>query len=98
MASTIEVEARKLVDRLTEFAPASIPTSQLDALIAAVNAADDTPHAELYRDAAEFEYGEGGRIEIDSDATVSISSDGGAYVQAWVFVYDDQVEGLPEED
>lgn len=41
---------------------------------------------------AREEWQEDGSIEIDDDAVVSISSDGGAYVQAWVWVY------APEED
>jgi hypothetical protein len=38
-----------------------------------------------YRERAIETYAEGGSIEIDSDALVSIGEDG-AYVQAWVFV------------
>jgi hypothetical protein len=38
-----------------------------------------------YRKRAIDTYAEDGRIEIDSDALVSIGEDG-AYVQAWVFV------------
>lgn len=32
------------------------------------------------------------RRSDDSNAVVSFSDDGGAYVQAWVWVYDDDVE------
>ena len=48
---------------------------------------------EQYRDAAEAKYGcEGGRaIEIDDNAAVSRGGDPGAYVQAWVWVADDDV-------
>ena len=42
-----------------------------------------------YYDAAKNIHSRDGECEIDSNATVSISEDGGAYVQAWVWVYDD---------
>ena len=38
---------------------------------------------------------EAGEVEIDCDAKISASSDGGAYVQAWVWVYHTDVE--PED-
>ena len=41
-----------------------------------------------YREAAEAQYGSDGEIEIDSGAVVSLGDDPGAYVQAWVWVYD----------
>ena len=41
-----------------------------------------------YRDQAREEWVREGEIEIDDDAEVSISEDGGAYVQAWVWVAD----------
>ena len=46
---------------------------------------------ELYRTAADDIHGEEGTCEIDENAQVSISDDKtakGAYVQAWVWVYD----------
>lgn len=46
---------------------------------------------------ARVEYGDEGRIEIDDDAKVSRGSDPGAYVQAWVWVYDD-LDPDDEED
>lgn len=45
---------------------------------------------EDYREAADEQYGEEGSIEIDDDAQVSSAGDGGAYVQAWVYVRDDE--------
>lgn len=41
-----------------------------------------------YIEQAQKEYGREGECEIDDDACVSQSDDGGAYVQAWVWVYD----------
>lgn len=43
----------------------------------------------IYRAAAVDRYDDEGTLEIDDDATVSRSPDGGAYVQAWVWVPDD---------
>lgn len=43
---------------------------------------------EAYRSGVETHEGE---LEVDDDAKVSISPDGGAYVQAWVWVTDDEV-------
>ncbi len=47
---------------------------------------------EQYRNAATVQYGEDGSIEIDPGATVSRGDDPGAYVQAWVWVSNNQVE------
>src|ERR1017187_5655377 len=41
---------------------------------------------EKYRAAAAEQYEHDGTLEIDVDAPVSLSEDGGAYVQAWVWV------------
>lgn len=40
--------------------------------------------------AAKEEYQEEGTVEVDDGAVVSYSSDGGAYVQAWVWVTNDE--------
>lgn len=47
---------------------------------------------EQYRAAAKRIHEEEGTVEIDSNAIVVFSGDGGAYVQAWVWVYDDDVK------
>ena len=47
---------------------------------------------EQYRAAAKRIHEEEGTVEIDSNAIVGFSGDGGAYVQAWVWVYDDDVK------
>ncbi len=55
---------------------------------------DKTAHGEqmrLYRKKADDIYSEEGRIEIDDDATIS-ESDYGAYVQAWVWVGNEDLE------
>lgn len=46
---------------------------------------------EQYREAAKNLYHNDGECEIDDTAVVSVSEDGGAYVQAWVWVYDTDV-------
>lgn len=48
--------------------------------------------AEAYRKAAKELHLSEGTLEIDSNAIVSQSDDGGAYVQAWVWVDDDEAE------
>jgi hypothetical protein len=48
-----------------------------------------------YRDAAKRVWHDDGQIEIDDCAEISRSSDSGAYVQAWVWVYNDQLEPEP---
>lgn len=45
--------------------------------------------AEAYRKAAKNLHVSGGTLEIDSNAIVSQSDDGGAYVQSWIWVDDD---------
>jgi len=54
------------------------------------------PTDEEFVKAARKLYGSDGECEIDKGATVSLSEDGGAYVQAWVWVYDSNVPGYEE--
>lgn len=44
-----------------------------------------------YQQAAKLSYGKDGECEIDDNAIVSRGSDPGAYVQAWVWVYDSDI-------
>ena len=82
MASVIEVQARAVVAaRGTREMPTTIA-----ALAKAVEDADSAPAH--YRDMAHAEWARDGEIEIDDDAVVS-EFDGGAYVQAWVWVSDE---------
>lgn len=60
-------------------------TPVLEALQAAIAAADDDDDAQGYRSAAKRLHQDDGRLEIDHDAIVSLS-DNGAYVAAWVWV------------
>ena len=48
---------------------------------------------ENYIKTARAQYGDDGSVEIDDGAIVSKGYDNGAYVQAWVWVYDCDCEG-----
>ena len=50
-------------------------------------AAVDEKIEEQYRELAREEHHKDGECEIDSNAVVSLSEDGGAYVASWVWVY-----------
>lgn len=45
-----------------------------------------------YRAAAQFLHHNEGTVEIDDQAPASWGNDGGAYVQAWIWISDDAVE------
>jgi hypothetical protein len=49
---------------------------------------------EQYRSLARDKYQSEGKIEIDEDAEVSRGEDAGAYVQAWVWVADEDQKDL----
>lgn len=56
--------------------------------------AGSTAIADAYREAAQGHCRDG-ELEVDGDATVSFSDDGGAYVMGWIWVGDDELpEGL----
>lgn len=55
----------------------------------------DEPDLAAYRAAVPTREGE---LEVDPNAIVSVSDDGGAYVAAWVWVTDDQAGIETEED
>jgi len=50
--------------------------------------AADRPSDEMFRAAAR-ELAVDGDLELDDNATVSVSEDGGAYVQMWKWIDDD---------
>lgn len=54
---------------------------------------DTSPATEAYRSKAREMYQVEGECEIDDAAEVSISDSGGAYVQAWVWVSDEDLSG-----
>ncbi len=90
----IETEARALVAMITTgTTPTGIPaavTSYCAALVTAVAEEHIVPEdtAKFYRELATAVHGCDGECEIDDDADVSISEDGGAYVHAWVWAGD----------
>lgn len=45
-------------------------------------------NAVKYREQAHKEHNKDGECEVDTNGIVSVSDDGGAYVMAWVWVYD----------
>lgn len=50
------------------------------------------PTEKAYVEAAKRIHTDEGTVEVDDNAIVSISEDGGAYVSAWVWVYNDQAD------
>jgi len=92
MSSKIEQTAREIVEIMgNEDMLVLMDTRTLEQLLKQlkenVQAADKNPKiSEKFRQAAKRQYEEDGQIEIDDDAIVSMSDDGGAYVQAWVYV------------
>jgi len=54
---------------------------------------DDPKAIEAYRKAAKRLHHSDCEVEIDSNAVVSFSSDGGAYVGAWVWVPEEAIKG-----
>lgn len=46
---------------------------------------------EAYRQAARREWGSVDGVDVDLDATVSRGDDSGAYVQAWVWINDEEI-------
>jgi hypothetical protein len=92
MASAIELIAREIANL-----PKNIPASKLPRLIMklrkAVKATEDTEDADKYRSAAKELYADGSNdaIEVDDDAVVSKGDDKGAFVAAWVWVPDSNI-------
>jgi len=52
---------------------------------------EEDPHDKPAIEAARTKRGQEGEIEIDDNAKVSYSADGGAYVAAWVWVNDNEI-------
>lgn len=89
MSSVIEHHARKLIEAYEgrlEAEMTKIHKAVEDLRKAVAFASADEVGNNLWRDEARLEYGEGGRIEIDSDAVISKEDGSGAYVAAWVWV------------
>jgi hypothetical protein len=90
MSSKIEVTARKIAD---DYKNGSLDRTLLHKLLTEVQDADsdkDGTKAKIRKYAKENIH-RSGEIEIDEDATISLSEDGGAYIQAWVWVQGEQI-------
>lgn len=85
MASTIVTKARELAKTARE--TGSYTDEQVQAVIEAVNKSADDDECVAYRDKAKDIWASDD-CEIDDDAIVSVS-DRGAFVQAWVWVPDE---------
>lgn len=72
--------------------PGSAPSPSGADLEAPEGEEGEGPTDETYREAARDRYGCDGEIEIDPGAPVSRGDDPGAYVQAWVWVDDSDLE------
>jgi len=85
MSSNIESAARTFA----EAAKAGIYTDEMiNALVKAVEEADEDNDGRKarFRVAAKLLHEEEGSLEFDEGSIVSISEDGGAYVQCWKYV------------
>lgn len=88
--------ATDLLKKGVELVRANASTQQLsDWADKAQECLEDGAPDPRYIEAAINEYAEDGRIEIDDDALISHGDDQGAYVQAWVWVDNDD---LPEPE
>jgi hypothetical protein len=65
---------------------------EIDSLCERLNEGDGE-NFEAYRKAAKRMFQDEGTIEIDDGATVSAGDANGAYVEAWVWVPDDEING-----
>ena len=98
MGSVIESRARELVKQMSSGAPCQVLEDLQKSLARAVRDADaDGALNEQYRAAAKARWEREGEIEIDDEAAVSIGDDGGAYIQAWVWVRDSD-HGITRKD
>ena len=71
-------------------------TTVLDTLGERCGSGDDPARAKAYREGADSLCRDG-EIEVDEGAAVSMGNDGGAYVQAWLWVSDERA-GLAKEE
>lgn len=85
MSSQIEKAARDLA---TSASQGIYDDEHITNIIKTVQECDSDPDGmkATFRNIAKEQLQKDGELEIDDDAVVSISEDGGAYVQAWVWV------------
>lgn len=87
--SAIQEKARALAAKVKQGA---YTDEDVRAVVKAVHECDvvDKDRCDQLRQKAQNEIANDGEIEIDEGAVVSLSDDGGAYVQAWVWISDDK--------
>jgi hypothetical protein len=85
MSSTIETKARLLAEAAKNNVYSN---EQVMDLVKAVDEADEDKDGrkDQFRAAAKRLHEEEGSLEFDDNAIVSVSEDGGAYVQCWKYV------------
>jgi hypothetical protein len=89
MSSTIEIAARTLLQHINE--KKKVSKTELTIFSNKIKECDSDPDGSkaMYRVLAKEILEKDGELEIDEDAIVSLSEDGGAYVQAWVYLQGD---------
>lgn len=105
-SDSIDAAARLYVSALLSGDDAYIRARHEQLVDLVANTLDAAQIESCYRAAATEKWVVDERVQIDPDATVSISSDEGAYVAAWVWIDDRDVEfsglisprGVPETD
>lgn len=86
MASSIELAARELAAKAKMGAYSD---EDVQNVVSAVDGCNkDRKKRDAIRERAKERWGSEGLCEIDSDAVVSESPDGGSFVQAWVWIDD----------
>lgn len=94
-----QVEALKeLLPRIGQPEQHKAPIHELLEKIDEEEAADCNAVLQNYVDEARKQYQKDGECEIDDDAVVSHGADSGAYVMAWVWVYDKETRDGDDEE
>jgi hypothetical protein len=69
-----------------------LPSEQVNQMVGRLERSSKSTHrTDGYASTAKEIYEKEGAIEIDAGAAVSLGTDSGAYVQAWVWVHDSDV-------
>jgi hypothetical protein len=94
--SSIQTAARALAKKVKQGA---YTDEDVQAVVKAVFECDNvnTEKCNYFRERAD-NLTEEGRLEVDEEAVVSLSEDGGAYVQAWLWVEDEDGVLIDDEE
>lgn len=98
---TVDIDWAGTPDELTQAVRAAFGSATHRLVV--VDPDNRDPQEEPYLEFAKLENSEGGpsregSVEVDDNALVSVSDDGGAYVQAWIWVSDEDAGVNSEED